>query len=142
MNNRETINTEKLKLRLGFTLIELMLVVVIVGILAAMVVPHLGGRSEEARNAAARADIEANLSLALDLYEMDNGAYPKGLNGLIAKPGDVRNWKGPYIKRVPIDPWGNEYTYQSPGVNNPTSYDLSSKGRDNQSGTQDDIANW
>ena len=126
----------------AFTLIELMLVVIIIGILAAMVVPRLGGRSEEARIAAAKADIEANLSLAIDLYEMDNGAYPKALDNLISKSSEATNWKGPYIKRKPLDPWGREYTYQSPGVHNSTSYDIYSSGRDGQAGTADDVTSW
>jgi general secretion pathway protein G len=126
----------------AFTLIELMLVVVIIGILAAMVVPRLGGRSEQARVTAAEADIEANLSLALDLYEMDNGAYPSSLDALLSKPGDAVNWRGPYLKKKALDPWGKEYAYQSPGVHNPHGYDLYSLGRDGQAGTSDDVTNW
>ena len=132
----------KSKLVWGFTLIELMLVVVIIGILAAMVVPRLGGRSEQARTAAAKADIEANIALALDLYEMDNGEYPANLDGLLSKPGNAINWRGPYIKKKPIDPWGREYVYQAKGVHNPGAYDLYSLGKDGQSGTSDDVTNW
>ncbi|MFH1678284.1 MAG: type II secretion system major pseudopilin GspG [Candidatus Omnitrophota bacterium] len=128
--------------RTGFTLIELMLVVVIIGILAAMVVPRLGGRSEQARTAAAKADIDANIALALDLFEMDNGIYPITLDALLTKPADAGNWKGPYLKRKPLDPWGKEYIYQKSGVHNPYSYDLYSAGRDGQSGTGDDVTNW
>ena len=130
------------RIKTGFTLIELMLVVIIIGILAAMVVPHLGGRSEEARIAATKTDIEANLSLALDLYEMDNGVYPKSLESLTTKTSEAANWKGPYIKKKPLDAWGRDYVYQAPGVHNSTSYDLYSWGRDGQAGTGDDITNW
>ena len=108
----------------GFTLIEIMLVVIIIGILAAMAIPNLAGRGEEARNKAAKADIEANLSTALDLYELDNGKYPttaQGLSSLIEQPTVSpvpKDWNGPYIKKkkVPVDPWGREYVYVSPGV--------------------------
>ncbi len=131
----------------GFTLIELMLVVIILGILVAMVVPRLAGRSEQARIAAARADIEANIALALDLYELDNGAYPtteQGLNSLRVKPTISPvplNWNGPYLKKEPIDPWGRTYIYKSPGEQN-VDYDLSSWGADGVEGGGDDVTNW
>lgn len=128
--------------RNGFTLIELMLVVIILGLLAAMIVPRLTGRSEEARRAVAKADIEANLSLALDLYEMDNGTFPQSLDALMTKPADATNWKGPYIKKKPIDPWGRSYVYKSPGDHNRESYDLYSLGKDGVEGGGDDVVNW
>jgi len=128
----------------GFTLIELMLVVVIIGVLVSMVAPRLAGRSEEARIAAARADINANISVALDLYELDNGKYPEteeGLAALLAKPDSVVKWKGPYIKKVPLDPWGKSYVYRSPGDHN-IDYDLYSYGPDRQEGGEDNVSNW
>lgn len=131
----------------GFTLIELMLVIVIIGALAAMVVPRLAGRSEEARAGAAKADINGNLSLALRLYEVDNGQYPsteQGLAALMAKPAAPPappNWKGPYIERNALDPWGHPYTYQYPGGHPPRDYDLSSFGQDGVE-SEDDIVNW
>ncbi|MCX5680786.1 MAG: type II secretion system major pseudopilin GspG [Candidatus Omnitrophica bacterium] len=133
----------------GFTLIEIMLVVIILGVLVAMVVPNLAGRGEQARRAAAAADIESNLSTAMDLYEFDNGRYPtteQGLQALIAKPTmppEPTNWNGPYLKKkkLPKDPWGKEYIYVCPGIKNPDSYDLSSSGKDGVE-SSDDVINW
>ncbi|MBU4342540.1 MAG: type II secretion system major pseudopilin GspG [Candidatus Omnitrophica bacterium] len=120
----------------GFTLIELMLVVIIIGVLVSMVVPRLVGRSEEARVSAAKADIHANISVALDLFELDNGKFPSALSELRTKTG-----KGPYLKRAPRDPWGNPYVYVSPGEQNPD-YDLYSYGPDEAEGGGDDVTNW
>lgn len=128
----------------GFTLIELLLVLVILGVLAAIVVPKLAGRTEQARQTAATTQI-ANFSTALDAFEIDNGRYPKGKNGLaelVEQPGDATGWKGPYLKEIPKDPWGNDYIYECPGKNNPTSYDLMSMGPDAKTGGDDDVTNW
>ncbi len=129
----------------AFTLIELLLVMVILSVLAAVVVPKFTRRSEQARVTAARADI-ANLEVALDAFEIDTGRYPstqEGLAALVDEPTDVRNWYGPYIKRgVPSDPWGNPYVYRYPGEHNEEGYDLHSYGPDGQSGGGDDIDNW
>ena len=86
----------------GFTLIELMLVVIIIGALAAMIVPRLAGRSEQAKVAIAKTDITSNIPLALDLYELDNGRYPSNLQALITNPGGLTYWNGPYVKRKPM----------------------------------------
>ena len=128
----------------GFTLIELLLVLVILGVLAAIVVPKFAGRTEQARQAAAKTQV-SSFATVLDAYEVDNGFYPKGksgLNDLVQASRDAKNWRGPYLKEVPKDPWGNEYVYECPGKNNPTSYDVSSMGPDGQMGTEDDINNW
>ncbi len=94
----------------GFTLIELMLVVIIIGALVAMVMPRLAGRTEQAKVGAAQADINANIATALKLYELDNGGYPAdtdgGLDALSTKPASANNWKGPYLEKKPLDPWG------------------------------------
>ena len=132
-----------MKARKGFTLIELMLVVIIIGVLSAMVVPRLVGRSEQTRVAAAIADIESNISVALDLYELDNGAYPPDLSALMREPSPAPpNWNGPYLKKRPKDPWGEEYQYKFPGEQNKGSYDLWSYGKDRVAGGDDDVANW
>lgn len=131
-----------MKQRNGFTLIEIMLVVIILGVLAAMVVPRLTGRSDEARRSVAKTDIESNLALALDLYETDTGSYPQQLADLLKAPSDVQNWKGPYLKKLPLDPWGHPYVYKYPGAHNTDSYDLLSMGKDGAEGGTDDITNW
>jgi len=128
----------------AFTLIELMLVVIIIGVLAAMVMPRLVGKSEQARISAATADINSSISLALDLFEMDMGRFPtssEGLTALRSNPSSLAYWKGPYLKREPKDPWGKSYVYLSPGTHN-SDYDLSSTGPNGIEGDQDDIGNW
>lgn len=132
------------KIRNGFTLIELMLVVIIIGALVAMVMPRLAGRSEQARVSAAQADISANIATALKLYELDNGSYPaanEGLNALLSKPSTAKYWNGPYLEKRPLDPWGREYQYDSPGTHRPHDYDLFSLGKDGQV-SADDVKNW
>lgn len=124
----------------GFTLVELMLVVIIIGVLVAMVAPRLAGRSEQAKIAAARADINANLASALDLYEIDNGSYPEKLDDLMVKPASAANWKGPYLKKKPLDPWGNPYVYKYPGTHG--DYDLMSYGKTGMEGGSDAVTNW
>jgi general secretion pathway protein G len=132
--------------RSAFTLIELLLVLAILGILAAIVVPKMAGRSEDARKQAATTQISA-FKTALNTFEVDNGYYPKGQGGLldlIKQPRDAQNWHGPYLDTdsVPKDPWQHDFIYVCPGKNNPSSYDVSSAGPDGQPGTDDDITNW
>jgi len=135
----------------GFTLIELMVVIVILGILAGLVAPKLMGRTDDARIAKARADI-ASLETALDLYKLDNKIYPdteQGLMALVEKPdtGNVpQNWReGGYLKKgkVPKDPWGNEFVYISPGLHG--DYDIICYGADgvpSGDGPSKDISSW
>ena len=131
----------------GFSLIEIMLVVIIIGVLAAMVVPNVTGRSDQARMTAARTDIESNLTTAIDLYHMDTGQFPtsdQGLKALLSAPSAVSSqWNGPYLKKrkLPRDPWGHDYVYVFPGKHNKDTYDLSSPGPDGIE-SKDDVTNW
>lgn len=135
-----------LRSRKGFTLIEILMVVMIIGALAVMVVPRLAGRGERALITVAQVDINANISSALKLYELDNGSFPttaQGLGALMIKPTIPpipRNWNGPYLEKQPVDPWGEMYQYASPGTRG-TAYDLYSFGPDK---TDPDkwVANW
>ena len=129
------------KLRRAFTLVEMLLVVTIIGILAALVIPKIVGRSEQARTTAAHADI-SSIKTALDAFEVDNGFYPKSLTDLVQSPSNAKNWHGPYLDKVPTDPWGNNYVYYNPGKHNANSFDLLSIGPDAKEGTDDDVGNW
>lgn len=135
----------------GFTLIELMVVIVILGILAGLIIPRIMGRPEEARRMKARVQIES-IETALKLYKLDNGSYPsteQGLQALVEPPSVgvlPKHWReGGYLEkgRVPKDPWENEFVYLSPGMNG--DFDLSSYGKDGEPGGEDenaDIDNW
>ena len=132
----------KPKIENGFTLVEILLVVVIIGILAALVIPRIAGSSERARVTAATTDINGGIKSALGAYEVDMGYYPKSLQDLITAPGDARNWHGPYLDSLPQDPWGHPYIYVFPGKHLAGSYDLLSAGADGKQGTDDDIVSW
>jgi general secretion pathway protein G len=131
--------------RRGFTLIELLLVLVILGVLAGIVVPRFGGQTERARETAAQTQI-STFRTALDAFEVDMGNYPKGKSGLqelVVAPRNAKGWRGPYLQGdIPKDPWGNDYIYECPGKNNPSTYDLMSMGKDGRVGGDDDVANW
>lgn len=136
------------KVSSGFTLVEILLVVVIIGIMTALVVPNIAGRIDQARLTAAEMDVQANLALALDLYKMDNGFFPTSEQGLVAlvkkpttEPVPV-HWRGPYLKKnIPRDPWKRPYVYRAPGNHNPEYYDLFSFGPDGKE-SSDDVGNW
>jgi general secretion pathway protein G len=131
----------------AFTLIELLLVITILSVLAAVVTPRFFGRSQDARIAAAKQTIAGSFDIALALFEQDIGRYPgvdEGLEALIQNP-QVNNWRGPYLQSatVPSDPWGNPYRYSYPSelTNSEHLYDIVSAGPDGSFGTQDDITN-
>jgi len=132
----------------GFTLIEIMIVVIIIAALAAMIVPRLSNRAEQAKVTVAQSDINAGMATALKLYQLDNGNFPtteQGLTALLTKPSTEpasSGWNGPYLEKNPVDPWGNPYKYRCPGTSNRTTYDLCSVGRDGMEGTEDDVTNW
>jgi general secretion pathway protein G len=138
----------KMKKQAGFTLLEVMVVVVILGILASFVVPNLLGNKEKADQQKAITDIVA-LENALDMYKLDNSVYPttdQGLDALVSKPSspEPRNYRdGGYIKRLPNDPWSNDYQYLSPGDNgNIDIFTLGADGQEGGEGANADIGNW
>jgi general secretion pathway protein G len=145
---KKCLDSVPLRQQKGFTLIEIMIVVIIIASLAAIVMPRLSGRSEQAKVVVAQTDINSSISLALKLYQLDNGKFPtteQGLAALISKPSSAPvpvNWKEPYLDKKPIDPWGNPYQYKSPGAHNSSTFDLNSFGGDGVEGTADDVKNW
>ncbi len=128
----------------GFTLLELLVVIAILALLAALVVPKLMGRMEEAKINTTKIQLK-ELKRALEMYKLDNGMYPtteQGLKALVEKPTsepEPKNWKQ-YLDSIPRDPWDNEYIYISPAENHP--FELKSKGPDGELGTEDDISVW
>ena len=137
-------------MRKGFTLMEVLVVVVVIAILATLVAPNIFRNVGDARAATARTQIET-FGTALDAYRLDNGRYPttsQGLSALWQRPtiDPPPNWKQPYLRKaVPMDPWGREYLYESPGRVNPQSYDLQSLGADGKPGGEGDdadIVSW
>jgi len=135
----------------AFTLLEVLMVVVIIGLLAAFVVPNFFGAGDKAKKDLTKALVDSGLNGALDLYRAHMGTFPPsdkgGLNLLLEKPDDeeaAANWHGPYIKKAKDlkDAWGHDLIYRYPGEVNENGYDLASVGPDGEEGTADDITNW
>ncbi len=128
----------------GFTLIELLIVMAILALLAGLVGPTLWNKLGGAKIDTAATQIKS-FEAALDSYRLDLGKYPKEIDDLVKNNNGKSRWNGPYMKKIPQDPWGNNYQYQKPGKHN-KDYDLSSLGADGQEGGQDkedqDITNW
>ena len=132
--------TVSVRRRSGFTLLELVVVIIVLGLLAGLVAPQIIGRLSDAKSTTARTQIEL-LSVALDGYRLDNGNYPTTDQGLAAlrdrptRPPVPSNWRGPYLRKaVPVDPWGRPYLYRFPGEKNAGAFDLESLGRDGKAG--------
>ena len=128
----------------GFTLIELMIVVIIIAALAAMVTPRWFEQLDFANEQIARGDLKT-IENQLSMYRLNNGVYPAtadGLDALLTRPVSASNWRGPYIEKKPIDPWKRPYQYRFPGTRNTAGYDLFSLGKDGQEGGGDDVTNW
>lgn len=147
IDNMKTKSISESRRQRGFTLIELMVVLAIIGVLAALIVPNVLGRADDARTTAARTDV-SNLMQALKLYKLDNQRFPtgeQGLNALLLKPTTEPvpvNWK-PYLDKLPNDPWGRPYQYMNPGIKGEV--DVLSFGADGQAGGEGnnaDIGSW
>ena len=129
----------------GFTLIEIMVVVIIIGLLATLILPNVLGRQDQAFQVKAKADIRA-ISGQMSMYKLDNFAFPnnsEGIQALVTNPGKS-TWRG-YLDKLPKDPWNNDYQYSQPGTNNTTTYDIWSLGSDGAPGGEGsaaDIGNW
>jgi len=129
----------------GFTLVEMLLVLVILSVLAGLVYPRIAHQGTHGRVVATHAQIAA-FRTALSAFELENSHYPAtrpGLADLVQRPREAPHWHGPYLETgVPRDPWGHDYLYECPGRHHPDGYDLSSSGPDGVPGTADDISNW
>ncbi len=132
----------------AFTLIEIMVVVVILGVLAATIIPQFIGTTQDAKVSAAKTHIQ-ELENACERFYVHMDRYPtsdEGLRALVTAPaGEEKKWRGPYVKQLRPDPWGNEYQYRNPGTHHPTSFDLWSRGADGADGGEGpaaDIGNW
>ena len=140
----------KLSRQAGFTLLEILVVLAIIGLLVGLTVSNSDKIFGSSQTAVARIFVRDSLKTSLVRYRIDLGDYPstaEGIQALLTAPaGKTERWRGPYIdapgNRLPVDPWGEPYQYRFPGTKNPGSYDLYSKGPDKVDGTEDDLGNW
>jgi general secretion pathway protein G len=140
----EQTNRRRRNRRLGFTLMEVLLVLMILVVLASMAVTIFGGTQEQALKDAAKGEVGI-FRTAIDLYKLHTKDFPSSMKDLAEKPSDSKvaeNWRGPYLNKSPMDPWENEYKFAAPGKHNTESFDVWSMGPDGQDGTDDDIGNW
>ena len=133
----------------GFTLLEIMVVLAILGLLVAVLVKNVTGDLTRGEESAASLFVKTTLTAPLTSFRIDTGDYPttaQGLQALITKPSNANGWRGPYYEsndgKLPLDPWKQPYEYRYPGTRNKSGFDLFSKGRDRTEGTEDDIGNW
>ena len=130
----------------GFTLLEILVVLAILGLLVGVLVVNVTGNLERGSEDAARLFVSSSLKAPLTAYRIDTGDYPSAAEGLQALTTAPQNrtgrWRGPYVENLPLDPWGQPYVYRYPGTKNKGSYDLFSKGPDKTEGTEDDVGNW
>lgn len=131
----------------GFTLLEILVVLAIIGLLAGLAIVQVGGIHSRAEITVARLAVDDSLRTVLNSYKFSTGSYPStsdGLRALLVQPANNSRWAGPYIDKALalVDPWGEPYQYEYPGRHNKTGYDLWSKGPDKQAGTADDVTNW
>lgn len=129
--------------RSGFTLIELMVVVIIIAALAGMVLPRVLPMTDDAKSRMAAGDV-ANIGVGLKMFYLHNGRFPtteEGVKALMAAPAGAKSWRGPYLEKKALDPWKQEYQYKQPGTHNPSGYDLWSTGA-KPDDAADDIGNW
>lgn len=135
--------TAHLKSSIGFSLVEIIVVITIMGIIAATVLPRILGRTDQARQIRAKNDVSA-LVTGVKLYKLDTGSYPENLRALMEKPSDADNWRGPYLeKELGKDPWGQDYVYKYPGEHG--DFDILSYGADKQpggDGYDEDVVSW
>ncbi len=137
---------ERKPARKGFTLLEIVIAIALLAIIIGAVVTNVEGIFSSGQTSVAKMFVEETVKTPLMMYRINMGGYPtteEGLTALVSAPDQGRErWKGPYVDKMPEDPWGNPYKYRYPGVKNPAGYDVWSMGPDKQDGTDDDIGNW